>query len=216
MIKFGAFSFLKYASLVVFVMWQGAAESDYALRIMARFFLRSTDWKELVYAKQASVLLAGLSHNSWNHLFSNLSSLMALADLEQLIGSRKVAHIFLGGTIFGALASCLWYKGSSQNLGASDGIMALHSYSLLILGPRREVRILIGGSKIRVNVLVYLCLLLASEALGLLGNFSGKDQRDRTNYAAHLGGALWGVLFHLFEMATKMNQSAQEKKESPP
>lgn len=228
MIEFGAFWFLKHASVVVFCMWQAAAsfESDYALDLMARFFLRSTNWKELVYAKQASVLLAGLSHTSLNHLLSNMGSLMALADLEQKIGSRKVAYIFLGGTIFGAIASCLWYKGSSQNLGASDGIMALYSSSLLILGPKHEMKI--RGSETPVNTLVYLCLVLASEALGLLGNSSikslfdgsvlGRNQkgstssRDRTNYASHLGGATWGILFHLLEKATKTNQWAQGEK----
>jgi membrane associated rhomboid family serine protease len=209
MIEFGAFWFLKCAFFVVFGMWQAAKifEIDYALDFMSRFFLRSTNWKELVDAKQASVLLAGLSHMSLKHLLSNLSSLMALADLEEKIGSRKVAYIFLGGTLFGAIASCLWYKGSSNNLGASDGIMALLSSNLLILGPSHEVKL--PGSGTSVNTVVYLCFLLASEALGLLGNDSGG--LDRTNYAAHLGGATFGVLFHLLEQATKRTYGPKEK-----
>jgi membrane associated rhomboid family serine protease len=130
-------------------------------------------------------------HLSLGHIFSNML-LMYFAGrlMEDLLGYRRMLFTYIGGGLFGGLFFLLitWsiygVHHPSILLGASASVLAVF-VACAVYMPEMEVR-LFGVFSIRLKWLVVL-VFLATTVIDFSVNTGGK--------LAHLGGALFGLLY---------------------
>lgn len=129
------------------------------------------------------LLSSAFLHANPRHLIMNAIALGLVGyALERIVGHAWVVCIFAMGAVCGGLASVLMLPSSTVTVGASGGIMALLGalYMTSFRVPRSPARWRIQSKAIYFGVPG----LIPHHATGSL----------QTNYAAHFGGAIFGIL----------------------
>lgn len=116
--------------------------------------------------------------------------------LQDLTGNRKLVPVFLYGALAGALGFMLTYQFMPQLhtqlpgamlVGAAPGVMAVAVVTTLVNPGYRIFPLLKGGLPLWVLTAVY-----------VISDIAGVSISDPANMAAHVTGALAGLLFIFF------------------
>jgi membrane associated rhomboid family serine protease len=154
-----------------------------------------------VWYKPWSLVTYMFLHLSFWHLLGNLLWLYFVGSiLEDLVGSKPIYWLFLGGGILGALVFQVVYSLSSygdahlpmQLLGASGGVSAV-VIGTAVFTPRYKL-FLFGLVEVELRWIAMAKILLDLAGLGSGSNLGG--------YTAHLGGVLWGAGYVWFALKT--------------
>jgi membrane associated rhomboid family serine protease len=151
-------------------------------------------WTIVTYAWAHAVAMFGDPSLFWLHIVANMVMLGCLGPaLEELLGPKRFLGLYLGGVIFSAL---VWYvfadSGDQQGIiGASGAVFALIA-AAGIAAPRVQVMVYVFFVlPIRMTLSVMAIVLCAVEAVQLVVY----DFMPGVAHLAHLGGALFGVLY---------------------
>jgi membrane associated rhomboid family serine protease len=152
-----------------------------------------------VWYKPWSVVTYMFLHLGFWHLLGNLLWLYFVGSiLEDLVGSKLIYWLFLGGGIVGAMVFQLVYSFSvysdlqtpMQLLGASGGVSAV-VIGTAVFTPRYRL-FLFGLIEVELRWIALVKVLLDLSGLASGSNIGG--------YTAHLGGILWGAGYVYFAL----------------
>jgi len=131
-------------------------------------------------------------HGGFWHLIGNLYFLLVLGDnVEDLLGKARYLGLLLAGTVAGNLAHAAMDSTSRvPAIGASGGIAAVILYYGLMF-PRGRLRLAVRVVFLDLRVWAALALWLIVQAIGAAWQAKFGTQ---VSYAAHLGGALAGLI----------------------
>jgi membrane associated rhomboid family serine protease len=150
-----------------------------------------------------TIVTAMFMHGSWSHILGNMVFLWAFGpEIEDAMGPAKYGVFYLLGGVVAMLAEIVLSPSSTvPNLGASGAIAAVMG-AFLVTYPADQIRvILIIFVFVRIR-LIPAALLIGVWFLIQLFNIGsvGTVQTGGVAYAAHVGGALFGMISaHLFE-----------------
>ncbi len=168
--------------------------------IQTLFFLGGTFTSSVVSEGQWwRLFTAPLLHGSIVHLVFNCMSLwVAGALLERLIGWRWFAGIFFLSAIGGSAASIFINPPNIVGVGASGGIVGLFAAAIAASFHFQSAKIADAMRFRAIQILVP----------ALLPILSSVKNGEKVDYAAHVGGAVVGVLLALAMMSLWPRQSA--------
>jgi membrane associated rhomboid family serine protease len=135
-----------------------------------------------------TLLTCNFSHAGFFHLFSNMFLLMHFgSDVCRVITPERFLVLYLAGGLSSSVTSLLskyLLRGDALSLGASGSVMAV-MFMYAMLFPNRDIYFF--GYPLKAKDACVIWALL--DATGLLGNFG------RIDFAAHLGGAAFGLAY---------------------
>ncbi|EME30624.1 Rhomboid protein 1, mitochondrial [Galdieria sulphuraria] len=139
-----------------------------------------------------TLLTCNFSHAGFFHLFSNMFLLMHFgSDVCRIITPERFFVLYLAGGLSSSLTSLLskyLLRGDALSLGASGSVMAI-MFMYAMLFPNRDIYFF--GYPLKAKDACVIWALL--DATGLLGNFG------RIDFAAHLGGAAFGLAYYEYK-----------------
>ena len=156
------------------------------------WFSFSSDSSQL-FSRPWTIITYMFMHGGFMHLLMNMIIFFFMGKmLEQYLGTKKMLSIYILGGIVGALIyfgahniiPLLRDKPHFPMLGASASVMAILA-AIATYAPNVEVHVF-GAIKVKLYIIAILYGLIDLMSLG-----SG----DGTAHFAHLGGALWGVVY---------------------
>ncbi|MFM8288146.1 MAG: rhomboid family intramembrane serine protease [Planctomycetaceae bacterium] len=159
-------------------------------------FFRGQIWRLLTYAFVHDVTVL-------QHIVFNMLGLFFFGpDIEAIYGRREFLRFYLVAAVCGALCHTglvLWLGGALRvpMLGASAAVMGV-----MMLGarhfPRRQVYVM-GVIPVEIRWLVAAYVIF--DLFPVLSQLAGGGGREsQVAHAAHLGGLLYGFLFHRFDL----------------
>lgn len=177
----------------VFVLWQLAlAWGPEAQAFMAANFLTSVEHLRAGFVW--TLLTSEISHVNLAHLGFNLFAIWMFGrELEQLLGWRAFLHLYVAGAIVASLGHVLYGAVTgvaAPALGASGAAMAILMVSALLFPNRRLLLFFV----IPVPALAAVGLFALIDVIGLV------NPGDRIAHAAHLGGALYGLVYYRYRL----------------
>ncbi|GJQ11690.1 hypothetical protein GpartN1_g3481.t1 [Galdieria partita] len=139
-----------------------------------------------------TLFTCNFSHAGFFHLFSNMFLLMHFgSDVCRIITPERFLVLYLAGGLSSSLTSLLskyLLRGDALSLGASGSVMAV-MFMYAMLFPNRDIYFF--GYPLKAKDACVIWALL--DATGLLGNFG------RIDFAAHLGGAAFGLAYYEYK-----------------
>ena len=156
-----------------------------------------------------TILTAMFMHGSWSHILGNMVFLWAFGpEIEDAMNPFRYLIFYLAGGLVAMLAQIGLNPSSTiPNLGASGAIAAVMG-GFLVTYPSDQIRsILIIFVFIRIT-LIPAALLIGVWFLIQLFNFGSVAtvQTGGVAYAAHVGGAIFGMIFaRFFEDPQRLN-----------
>jgi membrane associated rhomboid family serine protease len=145
----------------------------------------------MVYKEYIRLFSSGFLHNSWMHLLFNMLALYLFgSSLEPLLGGFPLLLIYFTGLLGGSLLALLIHKnyGDYTSVGASGAVNAI-VFSSIALFPDMGIGFF------------FLPLSIPAWAFGLayvlFSIFGIKAKWGNSGHAAHLGGAVIGMLLTL-------------------
>ncbi|MCB9680421.1 MAG: rhomboid family intramembrane serine protease [Alphaproteobacteria bacterium] len=191
-----ALPMLMVINIAVFAVWQffGGAASlglDRGLNLMTDHFLVSpASWAD---GRYWTLLTSAFSHASIAHLAFNLLALWVFgSEVERVVGARAFVHLYVAGGIVASLGHLLYCHVTGLTapaLGASGAVMAIAVVAALCFP--RVILLLFFVLPVPQIIAVGLFVLL-----DIIGLFSPLDATIA--HAAHLGGALYGLVWFRF------------------
>jgi membrane associated rhomboid family serine protease len=141
----------------------------------------------------ATLVTSFFLHGSLWHLVGNMYFLVALGDnVEDLVGGVRYLGLLLAGTMAGNLLHAALDPSSRvPAIGASGGIAAVILYYGLLF-PHGRLRLFKFMLLVDLSVWAALVLWVVVQ---LVGTFVQASYPTEVSYAAHLGGALAGLIF---------------------
>jgi rhomboid protease GluP len=123
-------------------------------------------------------------HSDLSHLASNMVVLLIFGlVLEKEIGCKEFLMVFFVGAFFGDLLSSLIYPPSIPSIGASGGIFAIITATMLIKPIPMEGFMPVPLGIIAIGYIIY-------AIIGLMTNYP-----PHVSQIAHLGGAIIGMIY---------------------
>lgn len=136
-------------------------------------------------------------HANIEHLVNNMLSLYVIGSiLEESLGHWKYLIAYFLSGIAASITSCCYYRMAGEytySIGASGAIFGITGIFViwLLLSPEQRARI----SPVRIGLFLVL-------TVSQLGVFRGLTNSESTiDYAAHVGGFVFGTVFGLLWMA---------------
>jgi membrane associated rhomboid family serine protease len=165
-----------------------------ALAFSPESFAEHRYWTLITYAWVHAVAMFGDSGLFWLHIVANMIVLICLGPaVEELLGHMRYLGLYLGGAIFSALVWFFFNSHSEEGIiGASGAVFALIAAA--------------GTAAPRVRVTVYLFYVLPIRmsmgvlALAICGFEVAQivfHWMPEIAHSAHLGGAVFGLLYVL-------------------
>jgi len=142
----------------------------------------------LVQKDYIRLISSGFLHNTWMHLIFNMIALYLFASsLEPLIGGIKILLIYFISLVGGNLTALLIHKnhGDYTSVGASGAVNGI-MFSSIALFPNMGI----GFFLLPINIPAWAFGL----AYVLFSIYGIKAKWGNSGHAAHLGGALIGML----------------------
>lgn len=177
-------------NVLVHLAWLFARDSEPALAFMAAHFLVSVG--HLGEGHVWTLLTSAFSHlDSWHLIFNLFGLWMFGSDVLAAIGGRRFVALYVIGGILGSVGHLAYQLATGTDapaLGASGAVSAI-SVVYAVLYPSRVLYIR-GFLPAPAPVAVGGYLLL--DVIGL------SDPGSGIAHGAHLGGALWGLLYGLY------------------
>jgi len=145
-----------------------------------------------------TILTAMFMHGSWSHILGNMVFLWAFGpEIEDAMNPLRYLAFYLGGGLVAMLAQVALSPSSTvPNLGASGAIAAVMG-GFLVTYPSDQIRVLLI-----ILVFVRVKLIPAALLIGvwfLIQLFNvgsvATVQAGGVAYAAHVGGAIFGMIF---------------------
>jgi membrane associated rhomboid family serine protease len=147
--------------------------------------------KILVQKEYTRFITSGFLHNSWMHLIFNMLALLIFgSSLEPVIGPLSFLLVYFGSLIGGGLLELLIHKGHGDHtsVGASGAVNGI-IFASIALFPDMGIG------------LFFLPLSIPAWAFGLayviFSIYGIKARWGNSGHAAHLGGAIVGMLIAL-------------------
>ena len=156
-----------------------------------------------------TILTAMFMHGSWSHILGNMVFLWAFGpEIEDAMNPLRYLTFYIAGGVAAMLAQIALSPNSTvPNLGASGAIAAVMG-GFLVTYPSDQIRvILIILVFVRIK-LIPAALLIGVWFLIQLFNIGSVAtvQTGGVAYAAHLGGAIFGMIFaRRFEDPQRVN-----------
>jgi rhomboid-like protein len=186
-------------NVVVFFLWVVGAFTN--PEFMMKNFLVS--WKALSEGRVWTLVTSVFSHNMLFHIFINMYVFYGFGIvLENALGGRRFLLFYLGSGIFAslchALVSAFWISdGTIQALGASGAISGvILLYSLMF--PTEKL-FLFGI--LPIPALMASLLVVGLDIWGLIQQTKGSTLP--IGHGAHLGGALYGLIYYFIFIYAK-------------
>lgn len=195
--------------LLVFSFWQIPGMTP----LLSQFFVCSR--RNLSQGRWISLILSSISHADIWHVLFNLAALLSLGPDVQLFIERHVRHKgrlnftpkqALWSLVVGAaLSGSVFYLFFGEIRKTGGGCLGLSAVTMALLGvyaqeyPDRILHIRLAGI-LPVRLPAYLLLQVVavwSLAWSIVA-ISAPQRSDGIAHAAHLGGLIFGVLFHDF------------------
>jgi membrane associated rhomboid family serine protease len=178
-------------ALVIFVVTLAASLAGLFLKpqIIERSLFRP--YWFLRRKQYPTIVTSGFVHADLGHLIFNMLSFYFFAfPLEKQIGSARFAALYFLGLVISDLGTYFKHRGNPEyaSLGASGAISAV-LFAAIVYFPWMKLFI----------IPIPLPIPAPLFAVGYLAYswWSARQARGRINHDAHLGGALFGVLFVL-------------------
>jgi membrane associated rhomboid family serine protease len=154
-------------------------------------FLRFQPWRALTCAFLHSP-------DNFLHILWNMMCLYFVGrEIESMLGTREFTVFYLASAVFSSLGWAVVDHfvpdgRSGPVMGASGAVTAL-LVLLTCYFPNREVLLFFFP----MRIWVLLAIFMAFDVLGLLAQFGGSSSEgtERTAFAGHLAGALFGALY---------------------
>lgn len=173
-------------NVVVFILWQLSRNSLFEIFMAEHFLLSLESVRSL---RLWTLVTSGFSHYSASHLLFNMLGLWVFGqEVADRVGWKHFLHLYLAGAIVASIGHLLFgiFLGTSAPmLGASGAVMAI-SVVFAALYPDRTLMI---------NFLFPVPAAIAVAFYILLDIFGLGQSGSGVAHAAHLGGALYGLLF---------------------
>lgn len=130
------------------------------------------------------LLTSNLLHLNPLHLFMNLVALaLASAALEGALGSGLFLAALCVGGLVGSLGSCLFIPATTVSAGASGALMGVLATGLVVSSLEKNLTVRETNQSLVLSILIPSLLPSRHSTSGFL-----------TNYAAHFGGAIAGLV----------------------
>ena len=186
-------------NVAVFFLWMVGAFTN--PEFMMKNFLVS--WKGLSEGRVWTLVTSVFSHNMLFHIFVNMYVFYGFGFvLENALGGRRFLLFYLGAGIFAslchALVSVFWIgDGNLQALGASGAISGvILLYSLMF--PNEKLFLL---GILPIPALMASILVVGLDIWGLVQQTKGGPLP--IGHGAHLGGALYGLIYYFTSIYAK-------------
>lgn len=172
---------------IIFLCWSSPRLNVRLMGILNRFFLHTP-----AHDRVSQMTLSTFSHQGVIHLACNMYPIvMFFPGVARYIGMENAVALYISGGTFSSLIS-LWMKAATSkiyvpSLGASGAVCTIAAAHLVLYPNQRYMLPLLPESIDGTSVLK---LLGAINAFGLV--FLDGTLVD---YAAHLGGLLYGLLY---------------------
>lgn len=139
-------------------------------------------------AEYYRLLTSNLLHLNPIHLFMNLFGLaLASTALEGVLGSGVFLAALCVGGLFGSLVSCAIIPATTVSAGASGALMGVLATGLVVCSLEKNLQIREANQTLVLSILIPSLLPSRHSSSGFL-----------TNYAAHFGGAIAGLVLGYF------------------
>ena len=145
--------------------------------------VRENSWYEMI--------TSGFIHGSFLHLFVNMFVLYIFGSvMEQVLGVPQFLALYFSGLIVASVPSVIQHRNNPDfaTIGASGAVEAV-LFSYIFVFPTEKL------------MLVLLPIPIPAWLFGLLfllySVYMGKRGDQKINHAAHIAGAIWGVLYLL-------------------
>jgi membrane associated rhomboid family serine protease len=134
-------------------------------------------------------------HAGWVHLGGNMLYLWIFGDnVEDALGHGKYLVFYLLCGIVASFAQIMVAPNSNvPNLGASGAIAGVLA-SYIVMFPKDQVKVLMGGGIIPMNAFVVIGLWFVLQLFSGFGSLSNKTETGGVAYFAHIGGFVAGLI----------------------
>lgn len=179
-------------NVLVFMAWHLLGREG--LPFMAANFMVSVE--SVMSGRVWTLLTSAISHIDAGHLLFNMLALYVFGrPVAEALGTRALLHLYVAGGLVASLGHVVFgLVGGSSNpaLGASGAVMAI-AVVFAALFPRAT---LLVNFFIPLRAPIAVALYVAIDLFGLIGGLGGSPGGG-VAHAAHLGGALYGLVYHL-------------------
>lgn len=179
-------------NVAVFVLWHALGRGGVAF--MAANFMVSVD--SVASGRIWTLLTSAVSHVDAGHLLFNMIALYVFGrPVAEALGTRALLHLYVAGGLVASVGHVVFgLIGGSANpaLGASGAVMAI-AVVFAALFPRAT---LLVNFFIPLRAPIAVALYVAIDLFGLIGGLGG-GAGGGVAHAAHLGGAAYGLVYHL-------------------
>lgn len=179
-------------NVLVFVLWHVSGRAG--VRFMAANFMVSLD--SVTDGRVWTLLTSAVSHVDAGHLLFNMLALYVFGrPVTEALGTRSLLHLYVAGGLVASVGHVLFglIGGNPRPaLGASGAVMAI-AVVFAALFPRAT---LLVNFLVPLRAPIAVALYVAIDLFGLIGGLGG-SAGGGVAHAAHLGGALYGLVFYL-------------------
>ncbi len=154
------------------------------------YFQKYCFWVDgiLVFKERARVMTSGFLHGGWWHYAFNMIALLSFStSLEIFMGIPKLALVYFASLLGGSLLSLAIHRnhGDYRSIGASGAVSGV-VFASIILFPEGKIGLIFLPFEFP-NWIFAIAYILFSI-------FGIKHSMGNIGHAAHLGGALTGIL----------------------
>lgn len=197
-------------NVVVFSWWiRSASLGEENVAWMGENF--TVSMTGIVEGRWWTPLTSALSHANLAHLLFNMLALWTFgADVERLVGTRGFVHLYVAGALLSSLGHLAWVAWTGQDipaLGASGAVMAVAVVSALVYPGRRLIVLFFVEMPALHAVGMFVLIDLAAFVFAA---------EDGVAHGAHLGGALYGLLYHRFQLRSYLVERLEQLGYLPP
>lgn len=146
-----------------------------------------TSMESFQWLTPLTLITFSILHGGWLHLAVNILMLVAVGSgLERTLGKKDFLIIYIGGTLFAALAHLAFAPFSTLPIiGASGGVSALFGGMIYLSKTQQENYT--GQSR---SILPIVAIWIG---IAVIGGFLGAPNGSPVAWIAHIGGFLAGI-----------------------
>ena len=181
-------------SLTLWIILLNVVVSLYALYVDGRLFDKGMLRPYRTFRQQTwyEIITSGFLHAGPTHLLVNMFVLYFFGSvMESVLGPVHFLMLYFSGLIVSSIPSLVKHKNNPDyaTIGASGAVEAV-LFSFIFVFPTEKL------------ILILLPIPIPAWFFGLAflsySIFEGKRGKGNVNHAAHIAGALWGIVYLIF------------------